>query len=344
MRSSRARRAPAAPPPRLRVRRPADFLAVVPYLLGFHPAESLVVVLFRRARVLLTARLDLSDPAVTPLVLQQVLDLSRQHGVDELVLVAYGEDERAARAVLAQLLAGLPSRLPVREALLVSGGRWWSSTCRSGCCPAEGTPFDPGGHPLAAEAVYAGLAAESSRDVLASQVQGPPAADVPRLEAAVRLARAEVAVLGRPAAAVRMADTVRAALSGTSPDEQTCALLGVLALDLAVRDVAWALMSRKAAEDHLRLWSAVVARSPADVAAAPLGLLGVAAWISGNGALLNCCVERLEHLDPRYTLGHLLGDISDRALPPSLWEELAPELRREVAAATGAPRHDDRDH
>jgi hypothetical protein len=71
------------------------------------------------------------------------------------------------------------------------------------------------------------------------------------------------------------------------------------------------------------------------VAPAPLGLLGMAAWINGNGALLNCCVERLEEIDPGYTLGHLLAEISERALPPSLWDELVGDLRTEVGAVAG---------
>ena len=57
------RRVPGRPsveaPARLRVRRPADFLAVIPYLVGFHPSESVVAVLCRDGRVLLTARMDL---------------------------------------------------------------------------------------------------------------------------------------------------------------------------------------------------------------------------------------------------------------------------------------------
>ena len=79
----------------------------------------------------------------------------------------------------------------------------------------------------------------------------------------------------------------------------------------------------------------VVALSPPEVASAPLGLLGVAAWISGDGALLNCCAERLERSDPGYTLGHLLAEISERALPPSLWDELVDDLRSEVGSVAG---------
>jgi Domain of unknown function (DUF4192) len=323
----------AEPPPKLRVRRPADFLAVVPYLLGFHPSESLVTVLSRHGRVVLTARLDLPPPGLVDPVRDQLLGLAAQHRIDETVLAVYGADPVLGRGLLEQLLEGVGRAVPVREALLVSGGRWWSLTCRTGCCPAEGTPFDPTTHRLAAEAVYAGLSAESSRAALEVQVRGPQASDLPRLEEAVRQARREVASLDRAASATRMVATVRAVLTGTAAlDEPTCALLAVLALDLTVRDVAWAMMSRDAIDDHVRLWSSVVASSPDDVALAPLGLLGAAGWISGNGALLNCCIERLERTDPRYTMGHILADISDRALPPLLWDELVEDLRTEVGS------------
>jgi hypothetical protein len=50
-------------PTRLKVRRPDDLLAVIPYLLGFHPDESLVAVFVRSGRVILTARMDLLPEA-----------------------------------------------------------------------------------------------------------------------------------------------------------------------------------------------------------------------------------------------------------------------------------------
>ena len=56
----------------------------------------------------------------------------------------------------------------------------------------------------------------------------------------------------------------------------------------------------------------------------------MAAWISGAGALLNCCSERLSHLDPDYSMGRLLEEISERALPPSLWQEIGDEIRAEL--------------
>ncbi|GAA1431961.1 hypothetical protein GCM10009616_20250 [Microlunatus lacustris] len=330
---------PGPDPHRLRVRRPADFLAVIPYLLGFHPEESLVVVLCRRGRVLLTARLDLPPAGGAPAVAGQVHRLCTQHGVDELVLVGYGSDEGGTRRTLDQVRRGLGGAVPVREVVLVSGARWWSLSCTTGCCRPEGEVFDPAAHPLAAEAVYRGLVAGRTRAALEELVAGPPDDALPQLRDHLRRARSQLGGLAREAAAEAMADAVRAGVQpGARTDEAAAARLAALGRDLAVRDVAWALMSRSAAEEHQRLWLQVVAASLPEVASAPLGLLGAAAWIGGNGALLNCCVERLERDDPGCTLGHLLADLSERALPPSVWDELAGGLRAEVRAVTGVRR------
>lgn len=313
-----------------------DFLAVIPYLLGFHPSRSLVVVLSRRGRVVLTARLDLPSSEHSRPVAAQVRRLTGEHGIDELVLVAYSDEEATGRRLLERVRADLGDEVAVREVLLVSRARWWSLSCTTGCCPAQGAVFDPDAHPLAAEAVYHGLSAGRGRDALEELVAGPDTEAMPRLRGLVAEARAALAGTDRPAAAEAMAEAVRMALADPwEPGEARWVRLAVLAEDLAVRDVAWAMMSRSVAEQHQRLWCRVVAAAPPEVASAPLGLLGVAAWIGGNGALLNCCVERLEAVDPGYTLGRLLADISDRALPPRLWDELAGDLRREVGTVTG---------
>jgi hypothetical protein len=58
----------------------------------------------------------------------------------------------------------------------------------------------------------------------------------------------------------------------------------------------------------------------------------MAAWASGAGALLNCCCERLAEVDPDYSMGKLLRDISAQALPPSLWEQMGGEIQAELRA------------
>lgn len=334
MRRRAASRRSPEDPVRLRVRRPADFLAVIPYLVGFQPTESVVAVLSRRGRVLLTARIDLPPAELADEVADHLAEVTDRHDVDEAVLAVYSSDLASGRRVLEQLVAR--AAVPVRDALLVGGGRWWSLTCLTGCCPPEGSPYDPAGHPLAAEAVYAGLCAETDRSVLARRVAGPSASDEPRLLAQVQEVRQRTASLPTRDAAGLMAATVRRLRGDPGPvEEADLLLLAVLAEELLVRDVAWAMMSRQRSQDDVRLWGQVVASSPQAVAAGPLGLLGAAAWISGNGALQNCCVERLERLRPTYTLGGLLAEISERALSPTAWDDMAEDLRAEVCAVAG---------
>lgn len=294
------------------------------------------MVLSAHGRVLLTARMDLPPPPLAGDLADDLAALSRQHGADEVVLVGYGEQGAETRAVLERVLVAVGAL--VREVVLVSDGRWWSLTCSAGCCPPEGTRYDPGSHPLAAEAVYAGLSAQPSRLDLQRGVAGPGEADEARLRALAQVVRRRTGGLERRDAAALMVATVRRCRDDErEPGEADCLLLAVLAADVVVRDVAWAMVSRDDVEDHLRIWCRTVARAPRELALGPLGLLGVTAWIAGQGALQNCCTERLEQLDPAYTLARLLGDISDRALPPRAWDDLVEGMREEVCAVAGLP-------
>jgi Domain of unknown function (DUF4192) len=112
-------------------------------------------------------------------------------------------------------------------------------------------------------------------------------------------------------------------------------LLGLLVTEISLRDLAWALLSPTNAEAHVRLWGGVVAQVPPALAAAPLCLLGMAAWLSGDGALLNCCCERLAQVAPEYSMGRLLADVSDRALPPSMWQQMGGEMQAGLRAELG---------
>ena len=328
------------PPTRLRVRGAPDLLALVPFQLGFHPTESLVTVLIRSGRVALTARLDLPAAESAGATAGFLGKLVRQHQIEELVLLAYSTEPGPARQLLTGLLDALPARL-VNEALYVDGSRWWSMTCTEVCCPEEGTPYDVASHPLAAAAVFAGMNARADRSELADSVSGPAAADLARLSALTDTVLSELDQLDDPRLAARLLEsTLRTAISEpTTLTERTCASLALLVTDLHLRDLAWAMIDREDAEEHARVWMQVVNQVPPTLSAAPLALLGMAGWISGDGALQNCCSDELARLHPQYTMGGLLATISDRALSPELWHTLSggmqDELRRELDLLAG---------
>jgi hypothetical protein len=89
------------------------------------------------------------------------------------------------------------------------------------------------------------------------------------------------------------------------------------------------MISGKDAEQHRRVWARVVARTVAPLEAAPLCLLGFCAWICGDGAMMNCCIQRVTNVDPAYSFGQLLAKISQQALPPHLWDEVGAADRKQ---------------
>jgi hypothetical protein len=253
-----------------------------------------------------------------------------------VVVIAYSSDADRARAVLGQLMEEL-SGAPLSDAIYVDGSRWWSLTCRQVCCPPEGRPYEVEAHPLAAEAVFAGLGVRADREELRQLVAGPALEQHDRLLARAAELASDLAATG-PAAGDLVEATVADVLKAREqPSTDTLLGIALLCRQVVVRDRAWAMMERATAPEHVQLWSDVVAVTPPDLAAAPVCLLGVAAWINGDGALLNICLDRIAEVDPGYTLGHLLGDISDRALPPTLWDEWVVDLRETLGFRPSAP-------
>lgn len=312
---------PALPAPRttLRLNDPSSLLAGLPFLLGFHPEESFVILVLRDRRVQVTARVDLQAPPDA--LAARFAAVCAEHDADALVIVAYA-DEATGRAALEQLLDELEP-LPVSEAIVADGIRWWSALCKDACCPPEGTPYDVMCHRVAAEAVLAGAAPLPNRTALAESVQGPAGNDRIVAEAAFEAALHAVAELDLPERSDLMALLVEDHVMHErvlTPAE--CAELAVLAYDVQVRDIAAERIRLEDAPSHIELWRQVVQQAVAPFECAPLCLLGLAGWVAGSGALQVVCMERVETINPDYSLLHVLEEINSRALPPSVWGEM----------------------
>ena len=110
--------------PRLRLRTVDDALGLIPHLLGFHPQESLVVLVVDGGQVAVTARIDLQD-AAPPDGVEAVLErIWRRFPLADGWFVAYTGDHGAGWEVLGRCEAFLP--LDARRRLtLVDGDSWW---------------------------------------------------------------------------------------------------------------------------------------------------------------------------------------------------------------------------
>ncbi|MFE0325517.1 DUF4192 domain-containing protein [Streptomyces sp. NPDC058960] len=162
------------------LRTPAELADALPYLLGYRPEDSIVLVALHdrdgRGRFGGRARLGIpAQPGDWPSAAQQLarglVTGSERRGARPESMVAYlvqepssgetGRDVMERLRPLAQSLRTACGSLdaPVVEALCLSDGRFWSYVCPSpGCCPSEGQPLGlPGTSVLAAAATYAGL-------------------------------------------------------------------------------------------------------------------------------------------------------------------------------------------
>ena len=302
-------------PMTLTARGPEDVLAMVPVVLGFVPEDSLVMLTFGAAQSF-HARVDLPpDSAALREVVGALLDPAVRHGVRRVLLVAYTPDLRLAERVTGRVRDAFERRrIEVIGRLVADGRCWWPLPREEG---APGTPYDVSAHRFAAEAVLRGLVTHGSRADLSATLAAVPegVAEVTRSLAGRSGPDQPVAEAGWAAATVR-----RCVADGTTlPAGDTARLLTGLR-DLSVRDAAWTTLTRADAVRHVAFWTDVVRRSPTSHVAAPAALLGFAAWVSGQGALAWCAVDRCREGDPGYRLAGLLADSLAGALPPSAWD------------------------
>ncbi|MDP9117015.1 MAG: DUF4192 domain-containing protein, partial [Actinomycetota bacterium] len=186
----------------LRVAGPDDLLHAVPYLLGFHPADSLVLVGLRASQLVVTVRVSLSDLA-RPDVLADAMQASTRAGVTELVGAIYlptdaayrvGSSDCSSLQVVGVLrAAAAEAGLTVLDMLLVHDGRWRSAWCARDCCPAEGTPLGETTSVFAAAATYAGMAVLPDRAAMMSVLD--PRSDRDRARLSPLIAEAENAMV-----------------------------------------------------------------------------------------------------------------------------------------------------
>lgn len=313
----------------LTVRAPEDLLALAPVVLGFTPADSVVLLTFGpgsfHARADLPARGDAqgADDLVAMLV-----DPVRRHGVSRAAVLLFTSDAVLARSVAGALERGLRrAGVEVLDSLRAHEGRWWPARGRRPGVPAWGVPFDAATHPFAAQSVLEGRVTLPSREALVGSLQ-PVAGEVDEVGALAAVAAA-AAALREPTWASRerrwaaglVRDHVR---DRTVPSPGELARLVVGLGSFVVRDAVWATtppaQDARAARDAADLWTEVVRRCPRRWRAPAAALLAYAAWNSGNGALAWCAIDVADEADPTHTLTGLVAHMLTAAVRPGSFD------------------------
>ncbi|MEU1969673.1 DUF4192 domain-containing protein [Micromonospora sediminicola] len=322
-------------PRTLRLTSREDIVVAVPYLLGFHPQDSLVIVALVDRRVRFVARLDLPPPSEIPELSApagQTAALIARYG-SAAILLGYGPTDRVAPAADVLTTALRAATVDVLDILRVDDSHYWCLCGDPGC--SDAVTYNPAASIIPAEAVYLGVAPLRDRAALEQLIAPVTGAERDRMRVASDTARRRLADMlsdrgialagGQPPPPAHVVQTgitaVRQAYEtvgrgDTLSDDDVAWLAAVLLLP-QVRDHAWAACD--GSDEHRRLWADVTRRAIAETAAAPACLLAVTAYLAGDGALANIAVDRSLRADPDYRLAHLLGHALQAGVPPRLW-------------------------
>lgn len=326
------------PPARLKLATPGEVLAAVPYLIGFAPQRSIVVLCLRNRQIGLSMRLDLGLPQADThkIIVERVL----ADGADTALIVIFDPpagSPRPGSSMARNLIRALKrADIHVQDALGVGHGRFWSYVCRERtCCPPEGRLLpEPGAgdhNKVAATFVSIGSAPLGSREEVSAtlqQVSGDRRIEMVRcLDLEVSRPSANPIAHWRNLVSRYCESPPRPGSSLTPPEAaRLIAAMG----NPKVRDevISWtsggAVVGVLAATREL----APLALPPFDTEV--LSALAWAAYSFGDGALASMALERALDADSKHNLSRLLMSALEGGIAPDQLREITLQLSTEL--------------
>lgn len=300
----------------LRARCPSDLISVIPYLLGFHPRESVVVLVLDGAGIVLTARWDIPAAEHAHQLPPQVAALLADNPAQVPGFVVFTTDPRRGADLLAGLVAGC--RRSPAFAYVTDDCRWWGL----GDAPDEGRTMPDAVSPIVAAAVVNGMCALGDRGELAAGLTPLTGVGAEVVAARDRLRRR----LRRRRIVERELMVTELQLLTPVSDEEALVRAGLLVGTERLWLHAWRGLRRVVAPMQREFWQAVLRVTLPEDAAPVLTLIGVAAWLQGDGVLTSICAERAQALDEHASGVRFLDLLIGSAVRPSEYETVFADL------------------
>jgi hypothetical protein len=321
---------------------PHDLLAAIPFLIGYHPIDSLVLVSIKEDCVGMAMRIDYPIDQS-----EAAFDLCATHisaeEAEGALIVAYQPHGRSdGDHVLAQTTAALSrAGIAIYESILIADGSYRSVLCHDvTCCPIEGRPVPPldssriamesvvAGHPMPF-ATFADLGASVRSNLLAQEEQwlervqksyvDPTDSDLNNLQR------------DGATAVIDLANDFIA--HGISTDQDLIAhALGRLS-EIQVRDFALGSHDLDSADGYRRMWMHLLRSAPPGFVAPVASLAAAIAYEYGDGALARAALDRAFTDAPTYSLALLLQRVFSAGWPPQSFAQMRSELHPKVCAA-----------
>ena len=320
---------------------PHDLLAAIPFLIGYHPENSLVLVALKDDSVGMAMRVDMPTD-IAPESYDLLASHFRREAADAALIVAYVDSQSDPEAVLINTSAALlRAGISIKESLIVSDGRYRSMLCHdSECCSPLGSPIpDIDSSRIAAEHVIAGHPMPFANvSGLVQSIAALPSAMEESWQSEVRAFWIEsdsenLLDLQRDGATAVIDLAGEYAQGRGAEDRELVARVIGRISDIQVRDYALGSHNEETADAYWQMWRELLLIAPRGFVAPIASIFAALAYERGEGALAHKALDRALADDERYSLALLLRRVFTAGWPPQSFSAMRAELHPKVVAA-----------
>lgn len=331
------------PLPAIRLDRPGVLIAAIPALLGFNPADSLVVVTHRgpdRRELGVVLRADLPATADDTDLADQLVRPASLHGASAATTVVV--DGRGDRHRYDEMLATVQARfeltkIPILHSLWaarIGAGAPWQCLEDPNCF---GEVEDPKTGPLAELGRREMRAANTTRTELEQTIAPEPRAILERRATLLDSAVTECARAGGWELFERVCSAAMRCVAGERFGDRQVVALSAAVRRTAVRD---AVLIGRTDKEHAALralWTVLTAGLPEPECARAACLLAVGAYLDGDGAMTGIALERALAAEPGNRLANLLAESLRCGVPPERLRRGFSNLADDARSRLGVP-------
>jgi hypothetical protein len=320
---------------------PHDLLAAIPFLIGYHPENSLVLVALKDDSVGMAMRVDMPTD-IAPESYDLLASHFQREAADAALIVAYVDSQSDPEAVLINTSAALlRAGISIKESLIVSDGRYRSMLCHdSECCSPLGSPIpDIDSSRIAAEHVIAGHPMPFANvSGLVQSIAALPSAMQESWQSEVRAfwieSDSENLIDLQRDGATAVIDLAGEYVQGRGAEDRelVARVIGRIS-DIQVRDYALGSHNEETADAYWQMWRELLLIAPRGFVAPIASIFAALAYERGEGALAHKALDRALADDERYSLALLLRRVFTAGWPPQSFSAMRAQLHPKVVAA-----------
>lgn len=319
---------------------PHDLLSAIPFLVGFQPSDSIVLISLRDEVVDSAIRIDFPEQ-FTKQDLSKLCTHIKHTGCDGVIVAFYLPPEKDELSPVINDIHEelISSKIEIRESLVIKGDRWRSFLCRDlQCCPTEGSPTPIlEDSQIAAEQVALGKplpfqnAAAMSASISALPLDeelGRLISEIPGIDYS-----GDVVALQKQGAEAVIDFIADFAADGVCRDKKLIALVLVRLKDLQVRDFALGSVTEDTLDIYFNAWRWLLRLAPEGYVAPLANLFAAVAYEKGDGALAHRALDRAVIDDRNYAMTDLLRQVFSSGWPTDSFARLRAELHPRICDA-----------